>query len=123
MLIGVVASVASACVARAAADFNAEDFRVDLGALRQVVGVTRLARRLDIRKRRNHALMGGVLVGRLLIPGVADVAEIAESVRFVPACAVVVDRVLPLHFVAVFADDVCEPHCASTDRNPEMTPR
>ena len=47
--------------------------------------------------------MSGYLIGGLVVPGVADITEIAESMRLVPAFAVIVDRILGLHLVTVFA--------------------
>ncbi len=47
--------------------------------------------------------MGSRLVGRLVIPGVTQVAEITKSVLGMPRGAIIIDRVLGLGFVAIFA--------------------
>jgi hypothetical protein len=55
----------------------------------------------DIDERRDQAGMSSGLIGSLIIPGVADIAEIAKGMRLVPAGAVIVDRVLGLHLMTV----------------------
>ncbi|MEO8391460.1 MAG: hypothetical protein ABI700_00570 [Chloroflexota bacterium] len=47
-------------------------------------------------------MMRGDLIGCLLIPSVTEVTEIAKGMGLVPACAVVIDRVLILGFMAGF---------------------
>ncbi len=43
------------------------------------------------------------LIGRLLIPRVAEITEVAKGVRLMPTGAIIVDRVLTLGFMAGFA--------------------
>jgi hypothetical protein len=47
--------------------------------------------------------MGSILFDGLVVPGMADVAKIAKRMRLMPASAVVVDRHLSLHLMAVLA--------------------
>jgi hypothetical protein len=47
--------------------------------------------------------MGNGFIRTLRVTGVAQIAKIAEGVTLVPTCTIIVDRVLALDFMAVFA--------------------
>ena len=65
--------------------------------------MTALATCGNIRERINQPGMGSGLIGGGIVTGVAQVAEIAEGMRSVPGCTVVIDRVLGLGLVAILA--------------------
>jgi hypothetical protein len=58
---------------------------------------------LHVGNRIDHPGVGFLFHHALVVSRVADIAEIPEGVTLVPACAIVVDRVFALHFVAVLA--------------------
>ena len=93
-------STTGAC---AAADLHSQRGGIDLSFCKRVRGVAALAACGDIRKRVHHAGVRGRLIGGLVVPGMADIAKIAECVLGMPGGPVVIDRVLCLGFMTVLA--------------------
>jgi hypothetical protein len=65
--------------------------------------VAAFAAKVDIRQRINHAGVRSNLIGRLVVPTMAQVAKIAKSVLGVPDGSVSINKKLGLGFVAVLA--------------------
>ena len=82
---------------------NAEGHGVDIRAGLQIGRVALRAGGLHIRHGCDHSGVGGLDLGGLAVAGVADVAEVAERVRLVPAGPIRVDGILALRLVAVLA--------------------